>query len=757
VTPCNHPADSVDDDGYCMACGFLVSTGTPTETAGTASGVATTQLGPQRTAESDSHRFSVWPGVLSGSALVALPSVEESAPASRVLSDPVVPEPDRRCGHCGADVGRSIQDQPGVISGTCWNCRTPFSFKPNLRRGDMVGHYEIVDPLAHGGVGWVYLAMDTHLDNRYVAIKGLINENDPNTVAAVVNEKKFLTTFDHDNVLRILDFVVLTGSAKSTSYIVMEYVGGRSLREIKQLARANQRPLSVADVVRYGLQILDALEYIHTRRYVYCDLKPDNVIHRRQRIKLIDMGAVCPVGFRGDVWATDFYSVPGEERSSRGMQVDMDLYSLGKTLNELLTTTAEETLDARGAFSSGIDSLRLTLDRAGAADWNQRFRTAADMREQLEGVLRQLTALHGAELAPMSSARFATSIELLDDGLGRPPRLDVWTGAPAGEAALGAGLLADGRPAPPLVASRLPGTVPDRTDRAAAFLAGVTTADPDRLLTELRRFGEPTQEIELARCRAYLVLRDYEAARQCLADAERMTGDAEWQVLWHRALLAVHQQRISDGETLFTQVRRILPGELAPRLALGYCAEHRGDHGAAAEHYEVVWRTDRSAASAAFGLARTRLAVCDRDGAVRALDEVRPVSRHYDAARIAAVRVRTGRLGAAAEPGTRDTTDPDGVPRTADVADAVRRLQAAADTSVRLTTATRQAALDLLRVNGDPSELTPGDVLGSPVTEHELRLRLERSFRLLAEETDDDDQYGILIDLANTVRPRTRW
>jgi serine/threonine-protein kinase PknG len=273
----------------------------------------------------------------------------------------------------------------------------------------------------------------------------------------------------------------------------------------------------------------------------------------------------------------------------------------------------------------------------------------------------------------------------------------------------------------------------------------VTTADPDRLLTELRKFGQPTQEIELARCRAYLVLRDFEAARRCLADAERITGRADWQVLWHHALVAVHQQRITDAEKLFRQVRQILPGELVPRLALGYCAEHRGDHGMAAEHYEVVWHTDRAAASAAFGLARTRLAVGDRDGAVRVLDEVRPVSRHYDAAQIAAVRVLTGRLAE------------DGRPRPTDLADAARRLESAASLSIRLATVARQAALELLRANGDPNDLYPGDVLGAPVTERELRLRLERSFRQLAKETEDDDQYGTLVDLANTVRPRTWW
>lgn len=551
-------------------------------------------------------------------------------------------------------------------------------------------------------------------------------------------------------MLRILDFVVQPDDKNSTGYIVMEYVDGKSLREIIKMAAENERPLPAVDVVRYGLQILSALDYVHGRGYVYCDLKPDNVIHQRHRIKLIDLDAVCPINFRGDVWVTEFYSVPTEERKLRGTQVDMDLYSLGKTLNELLTASVEGAPRASpGPLSPGIDSLKLTLDRA-TEDRARRFPTAADMREQLEGVLRQLTALGGAKLTPVPSARFTAPAELLDDGLGQPPALDTWTDAPAGAAVPRFRALADGRPASPLVALRLPGTAPDRADPAAAFLAGMTTTDPDRLLTELGNH-RPSPEIELARCRAHLVLRQYEEAGQCLARAERATGPADdWRVLWHRALLATHQQRITDAGELFTRVREILPGELVPRLALGYCAEQRGEHARAADHYRAVWRTDRAAASAAFGLARTLLAGGDRDGAVDILGEVPPVSRHYDAAQIAAVRMRVGRLGA----------DPDdGRPHTADVVDAVRRLEPAGAgvTWVRLVTIVRQAALELLRANGDPDELPPGEVLGSPVPEHGLRLRLERSFRELAGQAEDDDQYGTLLDLAYAVRPRTRW
>jgi serine/threonine-protein kinase PknG len=613
MAPCAHCSGEIDEDGYCLGCGRRAD---PATVLPPPPGPPALES-PQRTDQIE-HPDSTWESVLSDSDLLDLSEILEDSPDGEEPGGTVVPEWHRRCGNCGWPVGQSEYGQPALSAGYCAHCGTPFSFEARLRRGDELGHYEIVLPLAHGGVGWVYLALDTHLDNRHVAIKGLINEHHPAAVEAAINERKFLITFDHENIVRILDFVIEPGDEQSAGYLVMEYVGGKSLHQLMVQAQAGQRRLPVADVVRYGLQILSALEYIHRRGYVYCDLKPDNVIHQRKRIKLIDLGAVCPIDFRGEVWGNESFMVPAEERKTRGMQPDMDLSSLGTTLAELLKRAPDGPQHSTDpALSPGVDALKLVLARATVRDWTCRFATAADMREQLDGVLRQLTALRGAELAPKPSTRFAGSADLLDDGLGRPPELDTWTGELAGEAVLTAGVLADGRPVPPLVADRLPGTVPDRTDPAAAFLAGVTTADPQRLLAELdeyrRRYPRPSTESELARCRANLALRNYAQAQDCLTQAGREAGRGDWRVLWHQALLAMHKRGITDAENHFARVHSILPGELLPRLALGYCAEHRNDPAAAARHYDVIWRTDRAEASAAFGLARTFLAEGNRD------------------------------------------------------------------------------------------------------------------------------------------------
>jgi len=193
-------------------------------------------------------------------------------------------------------------------------------------------------------------------------------------------------------------------------------------------------------------------------------------------------------------------------------------------------------------------------------------------------------------------------------------------------------------------------------------------------------------------------------------------------------------------------------------LALGFCYE-RNKPDEAQQYFEAVWRRDRSQASAAFGLARICLQHGDRKGAVAIRDEVPEVSKHYYAARIAAVRILSGRL--ATGPGNGN-----GLPTADDLSAVVSRLGtlhldggdedgAARD---RLTAAVRETALAWVRETGGDGRLDGRDILGKHVCERGLRELLERSFRTLAaRQAHDFNGHGVLIDLANAVRPRTAW
>ncbi|GDY32658.1 serine/threonine-protein kinase [Gandjariella thermophila] len=684
--------------------------------------------------------------------------------ASQLFTGVAVPEQHRECGNCGAPVGRSHDGQPALTEGFCPRCAAPYSFVPKLRAGDRVGdRYEIVGALGHGGLSWAYLAQDTHLGGRQVVVKGLIRPNDPDAAESVDRERRALVLLDHPGIVRIFDFVTELDprTGDPVGYIVMEYAGGWTLQKLKMQAYAGERELPVQDVISYGIRILDAFEYLHERGFLYCDLKPENVIHQGDQVRLIDMGAVRAIDDRtSPTWGTRGFQVSRQEIRARGLTVRSDLYTVGRTLRALFAASpgGNPQLPAPPEIEAGIRSFRLVLDRACHQDWDQRFASAAQLREQLVGVLREITALAGKRPDPKPSTLFADRLDLLDDGLGAVPPLTTWTAAPASEAVLLATEATDGRPPVASVASGLPEPRPDGSDPAASFLAGVSTTDPRRLLDELATFCDPSVEIELWRCRAYLALaRHTEAERALTAAADIAPAPHDWRITWHRGLLAlamsaVDPSRLPRADHLFTAVRGWLPGEPTPRLALGFTAEYTDRLADAADHYHSVWRTDGTAVSAAFGLARVHLASGDRDAAVAVLDEVPQRSRHYDRSRVAAIRLRAGHFR------------PAGPPRPADLADAVRRLApenfAGADAArarARLVTFVRQAALVRLRsMPAAPGELPAGPVLGDPVTERGVRSLLSASFReLAARQAETETHHDVLVDLANTARPRT--
>ena len=129
-------------------------------------------------------------------------------PASAVLADPRVPENKRFCGNCGKPVGQSRDGRPGETEGFCPHCGTRFSFTPKLAPGELVaGQYEVLGCLAHGGLGWIYLARDRNVSDRWVVLKGLLNTGDADAMAAAVAERRFLAQVEHPNIVRIYNFV----------------------------------------------------------------------------------------------------------------------------------------------------------------------------------------------------------------------------------------------------------------------------------------------------------------------------------------------------------------------------------------------------------------------------------------------------------------------------------------------------------------------------------------------------------------------
>ncbi|GHG08639.1 MULTISPECIES: serine/threonine-protein kinase [Amycolatopsis] len=699
--------------------------------------------------ESTRRSVELWSGEAD---FQSLPAIEVPDPEKLVLTDPDYPEQHRFCGHCGEPVGRAYAGEPAFAEGFCENCGERFSFLPKLNRGERVGdRYEVLGCFARGGLGWVYLATDTALAGQHVALKGVINSGNAVLRAMARVERDVLVRLDHPNIVRINDFVehVPPGGGAPDTYLVMEYVGGRSLRDLLKQGP----PPRVEHVIVYGRAILGALDYLHGEGLLYCDMKPENVIHGDKRVKVIDLGAARSLEDpAGPSVGTEGFQAPAHELARHGLTVRSDLHTVGRTLQVLLEAASEDADADR--IAGGLDALKRVLERA-VAPFERRFATASEMAEQLDGVRREILSLRDERPRPVPSALFEDTAELLDDGLGAVPGLGHWLTLPAQgalsrESAPEGGApdrwLDLGLPGAADGAGRLPIPRVAPEDAAAAFIATAGAPGPHRWLDKLAMFGERSVEIAFARTRALVALGDAHAAATALADAEEQLGTEaarDWRAAWHHGLLALARDDAEQASAAFDRVHRSWPGELAPKLALGFCAELRGRTAAAERWYRSVWHRDHGQVSAAFGLARCSLRTHGRDTAVALLDAVPPISRHYDAARIAAVRIRAGRL-------------PSGPPGRDDFADAARRLPELyldREAQDRLEALVREAALAGL---GGDEGWDGGELLGERVTERGLRSLLEQSLRRLAERARDRDEHGVLVDLANSVRPKTR-
>ena len=153
-----------------------------------------------------------------------------------------------------------------------------------LQSGTRLGPYEVLTALGAGGMGEVYLARDTRLDRR-VAVKVLAPElaADPDFQQRFAREARAISRFNHPHICRLYDLGV--GDQHDVSYLVLELVEGESLAV--RLARGALPP---AQVLRFAIQMAEALEAAHAQGIVHRDLKPANVMLTPAGVKLLDFG-----------------------------------------------------------------------------------------------------------------------------------------------------------------------------------------------------------------------------------------------------------------------------------------------------------------------------------------------------------------------------------------------------------------------------------------------------------------------------------
>jgi serine/threonine-protein kinase PknG len=548
-------------------------------------------------------------------------TISTTSEGTPVLDDPQVSEHRRFCPNpeCRNRVGQAHNGQRGRSEGCCPRCGTRFSFRPPLRPGELVGdgQFRVERAIAHGGLGWVYLAWDCRV-KRWVVLKGLIDPDDPDKHQAAVAELAALANANHPNIVAVHNVVrhphPLTG--KPVDYIVMEYLSGKSLKQLCQERPASDPYLPAGQVCEFALEVLAALRHLHEDRgLLYCDLSPDNVIDCKDGAKLIDLGAVRRIDDRDSpVWGKRGFQDP--KIATHGPSVATDLHTVARMMavlsfpfpgfpDEPIPGPDEVTLLAQHPSFCGL------LHRATNPDPQRRFASAADMAEQLEGVLREVRALQEGRPFPAASTRFGPELQVV--------------GADPDTFPIGA--LDTVAPALALPDPQVPG-----------LLAGLSTQGPDETERVLAALPDPSLETRLRMVRARIELRNPLVGGDLDALERQQPGD--WRVDWLRGLNFLVDGDAESARKKFSAVFDALPGEAAPKLALALCAQCAGAAELAAHWYGIVWRTDRSYVSAAFGLARARFALDDLAGMATALEAVPETSSYGTTARLCAVLAR---------------------------------------------------------------------------------------------------------------------
>jgi serine/threonine protein kinase/tetratricopeptide (TPR) repeat protein len=269
--------------------------------------------------------------------------------------------------------------------------------------GRTVGTYRLERLLGRGGMGAVFLAYDTRL-HRHVALKVINSElEDATSSARLLREARNAAALNHPHICTIHE----VGEEGSATFIAMEYVAGRSLRD-----RIDEGAMPSAEVVSLGVQAADALGYAHEHGVVHRDFKAANVIvSDNGRLKVVDFGlarredallaegttmaSLVPAG----VLAGTPYSMAPEQVRGETTDARTDVWALGVLLYEMATTakpfrgqtvpdlySSILTKPAATLPSTVPTPLRAAIEQCLEKDPARRYQRAGDLRAALEAI-----------------------------------------------------------------------------------------------------------------------------------------------------------------------------------------------------------------------------------------------------------------------------------------------------------------------------------------------------------------------------------
>lgn len=287
------------------------------------------------------------------------------------------------------------------------------------------GRYRIKSLIGSGGMANVYKAYDEE-SQRIVALKVLKDEHrgDMEFVRRFEREAQAVLMLSHENIVRSYD----VGEDDGVSYIVLEYVEGKTLKEIIK----EERPLSPKTAVNYACQVLDALSHAHERGIIHRDVKPQNVIITpRGKAKLTDFGiardaAATTRTFAGTNVIGSVHYISPEQARGDNATAGSDIYSCAIMLYEMLTGSVpfsgdnsvavalkhlqEEIIPPIQVNSKIPRALSDVVVKAAAKNINMRYFTARQMKADLQRSLREPHGKFARIASPRQEHKKSTSI-----------------------------------------------------------------------------------------------------------------------------------------------------------------------------------------------------------------------------------------------------------------------------------------------------------------------------------------------------------
>lgn len=637
-------------DGVCPDCGVALAAAPSDDTQPLPSGLGCPVCGEPvaddaTICDSCGVNLAEARAVVNGASGVASPSSTVATGAMTVTECPIcgapVPLGATHCDGCGIDLSQAsavlgrAATAPGAAAGAadapneqCPNCGAPrrtgaafcrecgepyprkIATEGLLSAGEFLsGRYRVERRLGGGGMGAVYLAQDMNLRGKPVAIKAVLNSQDPDLLKAARREAENLLGIDHPNIVTLRDIA----DKGQIPFIIMDYLEGPDWSDLyERKFAATGEAFTAEEALSMIVGILPAFDYLHHRTppVVYRDFKPSQVKLVRQagtqldRHVLLDLGvAYAYEGQPVEAWGTAGYAPP--EIGGVCLQPpSMDLACLCRTLQALMGIDPMKfgygELPSQSDIPWVPDELYYLLERGTAKDPRRRFQTLDDLRPQLEGVLRLIQGRAGTLPRPAGAFHTPVMSQLFAGGQSRT------TGA----------LLA------------LP--VPQESDPAADLLTQANemllqgkSAEALQQLEAALRVNPQSQDAKLLRTVALAQSGETEAAQRSIAQlSQGVSPNDDWRLAMVAAQVAEDANEPKQAESLYRNIIRMVPGELPPRQKLANLLLSQGRNGEAAAVYEQIVGADPANVEAVLNWADALASLGRTDDSINVLRRV---------------------------------------------------------------------------------------------------------------------------------------